>query len=214
MKAERRTPIRDGGFGFREVGRAEIRGEGVPKDGRSPRLAVCHANAGSYATVESPGGGARAAVGMASRIRLAMSWSVTTARTSSLPSQRAQALTSISNVRASKVAHGTFEVAAKRSPPPMRARCLAESTFGMGTCAPAMLRARVVAETGSAAGMMGPVLSRGGGRSPAWPRGSRRSGGRDVAEGHARVALLGSFGTTRGRSFARGARTPWNLVNG
>ena len=66
MKAERRTPIRDGGFGFREVGRAEIRGEGVPKDGRSPRLAVCHANAGSYATVESPGGGARAAVGMAS----------------------------------------------------------------------------------------------------------------------------------------------------
>ena len=41
-----------------------------------------------------------------------MSLSVTTARTSSLPPQRAHALTSTSNVRASNVAHGTFEVAA------------------------------------------------------------------------------------------------------
>ena len=96
----------------------------------------------------------------------------------------------------------------------MRARCLADRTFGMGTSAPSMLRARVVAETGSAAGMMGPVLSRGGGRSPAWPRGSRWSGSRDDAEEHARGALPGSFGTMRGRSFARGARTPWNLVKG
>jgi hypothetical protein len=41
-----------------------------------------------------------------------MAWSVTTARTSSLPAQRAQAFTSTSKVRASKVAHGTLEVAA------------------------------------------------------------------------------------------------------
>jgi hypothetical protein len=49
---------------------------------------------------------------MAARIRRAMSWSVTTARTSSRPAQRAQSSTSISKVRASSVAHGTFEVAA------------------------------------------------------------------------------------------------------
>ena len=84
---------------------------------------------------------------MASRIRLAMSWSVTTARTSSLPPQRAQAFTSISNVLASSVAHGTFEVAAKRRPPSMRARCLADRTLDIGTSAPTMLRASVVAET-------------------------------------------------------------------
>ena len=75
----------------------------------------------------------------------------------------------------------------------MRLRCLAHRTFGMGTSAPSVLRARVVAETGTAAGMMG-VLSRGGGRSPAWPRGSRWSATRDDAEAHARVALPGSFG--------------------
>jgi hypothetical protein len=63
-----------------------------------------------------------------------------------------QVLTSSSKVRASKVAHSTLEVAVKRRPPPMRARCLAERTFGMGTSAPSMLRARVVAETGSPAG--------------------------------------------------------------
>ena len=96
----------------------------------------------------------------------------------------------------------------------MRARCLADRTFGIGTSAPSMRRARVVAETGTPAGMMGPVLSRGGGRSPAWPRGSRGSGSRGDAEAHARGALAGSFGMIRGRSFARGARTPWNLVKG
>ena len=96
----------------------------------------------------------------------------------------------------------------------MRARCLADRTFGIGTSAPSMRRARVVAETGTPAGMMGPVLSRGGGRSPAWPRGSRGSGSRDDAEAHARGALPGSRGTMRGRSFARGARTPWKRVSG
>jgi hypothetical protein len=35
------------------------------KDGRVPRLAVCHANAGSQTTLELPVGGARAAVGKA-----------------------------------------------------------------------------------------------------------------------------------------------------
>ena len=80
----------------------------------------------------------------------------------------------------------------------MRARCLADRTFGMGTSAPSMRRAGVVAEIGTPAGMMGPVLSRGGGRSPAWLRGSRGSGSGDAAEAHARVALPGSFGTTRG----------------
>jgi hypothetical protein len=81
-------------------------------------------------------GGARAAVGMALRMRLAMSWSVTTARTSRRPPQRGQALTSTSKVLASKVAHGTFEVTAKSRPPPMRSRCLADRTFGNGTSAP------------------------------------------------------------------------------
>jgi hypothetical protein len=42
----------------------------------------------------------------------------------------------MSKVRASKVAHGTFEVAAKSRPPPMRARCLTERTFDDGTSAP------------------------------------------------------------------------------
>ena len=96
----------------------------------------------------------------------------------------------------------------------MRAKCMADRTFGMGTSAPSMQRARVVAETGTAVGMMGPVLSRGGGRSPARPRGSRGSGSRDDAEAHARGALPGSRGTMRGRSFARGARTPWKRVSG
>jgi hypothetical protein len=84
----------------------------------------------------------------------------------------------------------------------------------MGTSAPSRLRARVVAESGTPAGIMGPVLSRGGARSPARSRGSRGSGSRDDAEAHARGALPGSCGTMRGRSFARGARTPGNLVNG
>jgi hypothetical protein len=73
----------------------------------------------------------------------------------------------------------------------MRARCLADRTFGIGTSAPSMRRARLVAETGTPAGMMGPVLSRGGGRSPAWPRGSRGSGSRGDAEAHARGTLPG-----------------------
>jgi hypothetical protein len=89
----------------------------------------------------------------------------------------------------------------------MRARCLADRTFGMGTSAPSMRRARVVAETGTSAGMMGPVLSRGAGRSPAWPRGSRGSG-RDDAEAHARGTLAGSFGTMRGLS-ERGRGLGW-----
>jgi hypothetical protein len=58
------------------------------KGARGPRLAVGHANAGSYASVESSDGGARAVVGMALRIFRAMSWSVTTALTSSLPPQQ------------------------------------------------------------------------------------------------------------------------------
>jgi hypothetical protein len=60
----------------------------------------------------STAGSARVAVGKASRTLLAMSWSVTTARTSSLPAQRAQVLTSTSKVRASNVVQGTFELAA------------------------------------------------------------------------------------------------------
>jgi len=37
---------------------------------------------------------------------------------------------------------------------------------------------------------------------------------RDDDEAHARAALSGNFGTTRGRSLARGASTPWNRVSG
>jgi len=47
---------------------------------------------------------------MASRIRLAMSWWVTTARTSNLPPQRAEALTSGSNVPWATLLARTVEV--------------------------------------------------------------------------------------------------------
>jgi hypothetical protein len=83
-----------------------------------PRFAVGSRERGVVRECDSADGGTRAAVGIASRIRRAMSWSVTTARTTSLPPQRAQALMSLSNVRARKVAHGTFELAAKSRPPP------------------------------------------------------------------------------------------------
>ena len=90
--------------------------EHVQKGARYPGLAVRYANAGSEATEVPRLGGARAVVGMASRIRRATSWSTTTARTSSLAPQRAQTLTSMSKVRASRVGQGTLEVAAKSSP--------------------------------------------------------------------------------------------------
>jgi hypothetical protein len=41
----------------------------------------------------------------------------------------------------------------------------------------------------------------------------QKPGGDEDAE-HAFTALWGSFGTTRGRSFARGASTPWKRVSG
>jgi hypothetical protein len=79
-----------------------------------PAAATCYASSASKTTRGAVEGGARAVAGyvMASRMRLAVSGSVTTARTWSLPPQRTQDFSSTSNVLASSVAHGTLEVAA------------------------------------------------------------------------------------------------------
>jgi hypothetical protein len=97
----------------------------------------------------------------------------------------------------------------------MRSMCLAERTFGIGIVAPSMLRESAVAETGNPTGTTEPVRSRGGGRSPTAARGeggSEREDERLQADADAR--LSGSLGTMRGRSFARGASTPWKRVSG
>jgi hypothetical protein len=73
---------------------------------------------------------------------------------------------------------------------------LGDRTFGIATTAPSMLRPSVVAETGSAAGMTGPLLSRGGGRSPVPPRGSFRPRRGDESS----TWLRGADGTKRGAS--------------
>jgi hypothetical protein len=73
-------------------GRNDVRRAQVAIGSRSRRS--CQANTWSHAALDSTEGGARAVAGSASRIGCATSWSATTARTSSLPPQRAQAVTS------------------------------------------------------------------------------------------------------------------------
>ncbi len=58
----------------------ETRGQRRAEDARRHGLTVGHAKTGSWMPLESVGGRARAALGIASRIFLAMSWSVTRAR--------------------------------------------------------------------------------------------------------------------------------------
>jgi hypothetical protein len=78
-----------------------------------------------------------------------------------------------------------------------------------------MLHASAVAETGKPTGTTGPVRSRVSGRSPTAARGEGGSErGDERAHEHADARLSGSLGTMRGRSFARGASTPWKRVSG
>ena len=86
----------------------------------------------------------------------------------------------------------------------MRARCVTETTLGAGTSAPGTASASACAPTGGRRGITEPVSRCGGG-----------GGGDDaVAGGVAHGAEVGSRGTMRGRSLARGASTPWKRVRG